>query len=186
MVRAALVAVLLSFASFGCAASRAATTPRPAAAAPTEITFARGLLRTVSPGPDWIAGTNVLVQGPNGARVQYPLMLRNPKTGSYVAVLVYETAAASPVLMADRLQMGMKEGNAAVSEVDFSLEDGSRASFTFTASDGDDVACGKAMAVRLNGIVSVVVIGTWTPPASDEAAFDAVVAALAMTAPESR
>lgn len=179
MVRSALIAVLLSLVSFGCAAPRAAAVPQ--AAAPTEIRFARGLLRTVSPGPDWVAGKNVVVQGPNGARVQYPLMLQNLKTGSNVAALVYETAAASPVTMADRLQVGMREGDVTVSDVDFSLEDGSRATFTFRAADGENVACGKAIVIRLNEIVSVVIIGTWTPPASDEAAVDVVAASLAIT-----
>lgn len=184
MVRSVPVAVLLSFLSFGCAAPRAAVTPQ--VAAPTEIRFARGLLRTVSPGPDWVAGKNIIVQGPNGAQVQYPLMLRNPKTGSNVAVLVYESAAASPVRMADRLQLGMREGGSAVSDVEFSLEDGNRASFTFRAADGENVACGKAVAIRLNEIVSVVIIGAWTPPASDEAAVDAVAAGLAMTPADAR
>lgn len=184
MVRSVLIAVLLSLVSFGCAAPRAAVTPQVAAS--TEIRFARGLLRTVSPGPDWAVGKNIVVQGPNGAQVQYPLMLRNPRSGSNVAVLVYETAAASPVRMADRLQMGMRESSAAVSDVEFSLEDGSRASFTFRATDGENVACGKAVAIRLNEIVSVVIIGTWTPPASDEAAVDAVAAGLAITPADGR
>jgi hypothetical protein len=182
MVRSAFVVVALSFVSFACASSRAAAP----STAPQEIRFARGLLRTASPGPDWSVGTDVIARGPDGSTARFPLMLHNPKTGSNVGVFMYETAVASPVMMADRMESGMRTAGAVTSEVDFSVEDGSRASLTFSLSDGANTASGKVVTVRLNDVVSVAVIGTWTPPRTDEAAVDAVAAGLGITPRASR
>ena len=187
MARFLLIVAAASFVSFGCASTGAASSrpeaPRPAA---QEIRFARGMLRTVSPGPEWTVGIDAVARGPDGSSARFPLMLHNVKTGSNIGAFIYETAAASPVLMADRMESGIRDAGAATSEVDFSVEDGSRASFTFTMSDGTNVAAGKVVTVRLNQVVSVAVIGTWTPPRSDAEAVDAVAAGLAVAPRDAR
>lgn len=179
MVRQALVVVLSSLATFGCATTQVSEAKTPPVV--TEIRFAGGALRTTSPGPTWLSKRDAIVLGPNGSRAQFELMLLNGKTGTTIAVKAYPTAAASPVMMADRMATGMASSGATVSDVDFSVEDGSRASFGFASGDGGNTALGKSVTRKLNENVSVAVIATWSPAAAaDEAAVDALIAAIAI------
>src|SRR5688572_15099781 len=191
MVRQALIAVMLSFLSMGCAATRVPAAQVATKEAPAEIIFARGILKTSSPGPAWIVRKDIVMRDARGRPIPFALMFMDPQTGSAIAVSVYGTDEVSPMMMADRMQTALRAGGAEVSNVDFSRDD--RASFMFKVTGpAESRAVGKTVTIRLNDVVSVAVVGTLTGsdidslqdgPAgkSGRAAMESVVNGLAIT-----
>lgn len=183
MVRGSILAVSCVVALSSCAAARIAVPSK--STSPVEIRFARGLLKTVSPGPDWTVRADAVVVGQDGAMTKYHLVFVQPRTESMIGVIVYPTAAASPAMMADRLRDALAQGGAEPGDLAFSDDDG-RAGFTFKmVAIGAPVGAGKIATIRLSRTLSVAVISTWlaTSP-DDEKATDAVVGGLGLAVPQ--
>ena len=174
MVHRAVVVLSFSAAFAGCASVRV---PAAVPVQPSVIVFGQGALRVANPGSDWIVEDDIPMLGSGVPRFQ--LILHNTKTKSTIGVKAFPTSAASPVMMAHRMAAGMRSSvrpvPVTVSDVEFSIEDDSRAVFTYVYGGNPIQGSGKTVTRRLNGNISIAVIGTWSPGAADaEKTFDAV------------
>jgi hypothetical protein len=181
MDRGTILAVSCVAALSSCATTRISAPSK--STSPVEIRFAKGLLKTVSPGPDWTVRADAVVVGNDGSMTKYHLVFVQPRTESMIGVIVYPTKNASPAMMADRMRDAISAGGAVPGDLSFSADDSS-AGFPFTmVAIGAPVGAGKVATKRLSDALSAAVISTWLASSpGDEKAADAVAAGLALAA----
>ncbi|HTK05450.1 MAG TPA: hypothetical protein VL500_07730 [Candidatus Eisenbacteria bacterium] len=175
MTRLAHFAVLCAVCS-GCASRQAV--PQKAAA-PQEVVFAEGRLKTVVPGPTWTGVKDSRIT--DGEIVTYYGLLLSNADGAEIGLKLYPAASASVLMMADHLRDALSRLNESrLEELDYAPENEDRASFRYTYFDGSSTMAGKVAVVRFGDDLGVVIVGTWPSGSTgDAAAFEAVIAALA-------